>query len=118
MMCVQRMKIIHRDLKSANCLVDKHWSVKICDFGLSTIVMDSAVCNPTAVGTPEWTAPELLRNELVTDKCDVFSFGVIIWELATLKRPWEGVKPMEVSLLHPYSQILGLVVLGFSRFDS
>ncbi|KAH9557357.1 hypothetical protein CY35_07G081500 [Sphagnum magellanicum] len=97
MMCVQRMKIIHRDLKSANCLVDKHWSVKICDFGLSTIVMDSAVCNPTAVGTPEWTAPELLRNELVTDKCDVFSFGVIIWELATLKRPWEGVKPMEVA---------------------
>jgi serine/threonine protein kinase len=91
MMCVQRMKIVHRDLKSANCLVDKHYSVKICDFGLSRILSGSSYCDDTAVGTPEWTAPELLRNEPVTDKCDVFSLGVIMWELSTLRRPWEGV---------------------------
>lgn len=97
MMCVQRMKIVHRDLKSANCLVDKHWSVKICDFGLSRILSGSTYCDDTAVGTPEWTAPELLRNEPVTDKCDVFSLGVIMWELSTLRRPWEGVKPVDVS---------------------
>lgn len=96
MMCVQRMKIVHRDLKSANCLVDKHYSVKICDFGLSRILSGSSYCDDTAVGTPEWTAPELLRNEPVTDKCDVFSLGVIMWELSTLRRPWEGVKPTEV----------------------
>lgn len=93
---MERMKIVHRDLKSANCLVDKHWSVKIGDFGLSRIITGSGVCDQTAVGTPEWTAPELLRNEPVTDKCDVFSFGVIMWELSTLKRPWDGVKPMQV----------------------
>lgn len=97
MMSVQRMKIVHRDLKSANCLVDKHYSVKICDFGLSRIVKDDTVCDQTAVGTPEWTAPELLRNEPVTEKCDVFSLGVIMWELSTLKRPWDGIKPMQVS---------------------
>lgn len=96
MMCVQRMKIIHRDLKSANCLVDKHWCVKICDFGLSRIRTGDTYCDDTAVGTPEWTAPELLRNEPVTDKCDVFSLGVIMWELSTLRRPWEGVKPLDV----------------------
>lgn len=96
-MCVQRMKIIHRDLKSANCLVDKHWCVKICDFGLSRIRTGDTYCDDTAVGTPEWTAPELLRNEPVTDKCDVFSLGVIMWELSTLRRPWEGVKPLDVS---------------------
>ncbi|XP_024380362.1 probable serine/threonine-protein kinase SIS8 isoform X2 [Physcomitrium patens] len=96
MMCVQRMKIVHRDLKSANCLVDKHWCVKICDFGLSRILTGSTYCDDTAVGTPEWTAPELLRNEPVTDKCDVFSLGVIMWELSTLRRPWEGFKPMQV----------------------
>ncbi|XP_024387109.1 probable serine/threonine-protein kinase SIS8 isoform X2 [Physcomitrium patens] len=96
MLSVQRMKIVHRDLKSANCLVDKHWCVKICDFGLSRVLSGSTYCDETAGGTPEWTAPELLRNEPVTYKCDVFSLGVIMWELCTLRRPWEGVKPMQV----------------------
>lgn len=96
MMCIQRMKIVHRDLKSANCLVDKHSKVKICDFGLSRIMVNSPIKDFKAAGTPEWMAPELLRNEPFTEKCDVFSFGVIMWELCTLKRPWDGVKPMQV----------------------
>eukprot|EP00252_Welwitschia_mirabilis_P013493 TRINITY_DN2967_c0_g1_i2.p1 TRINITY_DN2967_c0_g1~~TRINITY_DN2967_c0_g1_i2.p1 ORF type:complete len:803 (+),score=144.44 TRINITY_DN2967_c0_g1_i2:233-2641(+) len=96
MMCIQRMNVVHRDLKSANCLVDKHWRVKICDFGLSRIMVDVPIKDLKAAGTPEWMAPELLRNEPFTDKCDIFSFGVIMWELTTLKRPWVGVKPMKV----------------------
>ncbi|KAH9331002.1 hypothetical protein KI387_003110, partial [Taxus chinensis] len=96
MMCIQRMNIVHRDLKSANCLVDKHWRVKICDFGLSRIMTNSPIKDLNAAGTPEWMAPELLRNEPFTEKCDVFSFGIIMWELCTLKRPWDGVKPMQV----------------------
>lgn len=96
MMCIQRMNIVHRDLKSANCLVDKHWKVKICDFGLSRIMTNSPIKDLNAAGTPEWMAPELLRNKPFTEKCDVFSFGVIMWELCTSKRPWDGVKPMQV----------------------
>lgn len=96
MMCIQRMKIVHRDLKSANCLVDKHSKVKICDFGLSRIMVNSPIKDFKAAGTPEWMAPELLRNEPFAEKCDVFSFGVIMWELCTLRRPWDGVKPMQV----------------------
>lgn len=112
-MSVQRMNIVHCDLKSANCLVDKHWSVKICDFGLSRLASGAQVPESTAVGTPEWMAPELLRNDPVTDKCDIFSLGVIMWELCTLKKPWEGVKPMEVSRTHeksPSSQFFKLPV--------
>ncbi|GJP48177.1 hypothetical protein CLOM_g7451 [Closterium sp. NIES-68] len=98
MLCVQRMSIVHRDLKSANCLVDKHWCVKICDFGLSRLAPDGHVVGRTAAGTPEWMAPELLRNEVCSFKCDVFSMGVIMWELVTLRRPWEDVKnPLEVA---------------------
>ncbi|CAI5993961.1 unnamed protein product [Closterium sp. NIES-64] len=98
MLCVQRMSIVHRDLKSANCLVDKHWCVKICDFGLSRLAPDGLVLGRTAAGTPEWMAPELLRNEPCSFKCDVFSMGVIMWELVTLRRPWEDVKnPLEVA---------------------
>uniref|UniRef100_A0A7N0TW33 non-specific serine/threonine protein kinase n=1 Tax=Kalanchoe fedtschenkoi TaxID=63787 RepID=A0A7N0TW33_KALFE len=50
----------------------------------------------SSAGTPEWMAPELIRNEPFTESCDVFSLGVIIWELCTLKRPWDGVPPVQV----------------------
>ncbi|XP_052206966.1 serine/threonine-protein kinase EDR1-like isoform X2 [Diospyros lotus] len=96
LMCIHRMKIVHRDLKSANCLVNKHWTVKICDFGLSRMMTDSPLSDSSSAGTPEWMAPELIRNEPFTEKCDIFSLGVIMWELCTLHRPWEGVPPERV----------------------
>ncbi|AQK97263.1 Protein kinase superfamily protein [Zea mays] len=95
-MCIHRIKIVHRDLKSANCLVNKHWTVKICDFGLSRLMIDSPMTDNSSAGTPEWMAPELIRNEPFTEKCDIFSLGVIMWELCTLSRPWEGISPVQV----------------------
>ncbi|CAN6893320.1 unnamed protein product [Brassica oleracea] len=44
---------------------------------------------------PEWMAPEVLRNEPSNEKCDLYSFGVILWELATLRSPWRGMNPMQ-----------------------
>ncbi|KAJ4976744.1 hypothetical protein NE237_001850 [Protea cynaroides] len=96
LMCLHRMKIVHRDLKSANCLLNKHWQAKICDFGLSRIMTEIPMRDSSAAGTPEWMAPELIRNEPFTEKCDVFSLGVIMWELFTLSRPWEGVPAVQV----------------------
>lgn len=97
-MTIHRMKVVHRDLKSANCLVNKHWTVKICDFGLSRVLTTRPIKDSSSAGTPEWMAPELIRNEPFTEKCDIFSFGVIIWELCTLNRPWEGIPSVQVSL--------------------
>ncbi|KAI3465842.1 hypothetical protein Pfo_022504 [Paulownia fortunei] len=96
LMCIHRMKIIHRDLKSANCLVNKHWTVKICDFGLSRIMTHTPMKDSSSAGTPEWMAPELIRNDPFTEKCDIFSLGVIMWELCTLNRPWDGIPPERV----------------------
>ncbi|XP_048430404.1 probable serine/threonine-protein kinase SIS8 isoform X6 [Pyrus x bretschneideri] len=96
LMCMHRMKIVHRDLKSANCLVNKHWTVKLCDFGLSRIMSETNMKDSSSAGTPEWMAPELIRNEPFTEKCDIFSLGVLMWELCTLNRPWEGVPPERV----------------------
>ncbi|KAF0897373.1 hypothetical protein E2562_036496, partial [Oryza meyeriana var. granulata] len=96
LMCMHRLKIVHRDLKSANCLVNKHWTVKLCDFGLSRVMSNSAMNDNSSAGTPEWMAPELIRNEPFTQKCDIFSLGVIMWELCTLSRPWEGVPSVQV----------------------
>ncbi|XP_028807674.1 probable serine/threonine-protein kinase SIS8 isoform X1 [Neltuma alba] len=96
LMCIHRMKIVHRDLKSANCLVNKHWTVKICDFGLSRIMTEPSIKDASSAGTPEWMAPELIRNEPFNEKCDIFSLGVLMWELCTLSRPWEGIPPERV----------------------
>ncbi|KAJ3686335.1 hypothetical protein LUZ61_015499 [Rhynchospora tenuis] len=96
LMCMHRMKIVHRDLKSANCLVNKHWTVKICDFGLSRAMTGAPMQDNSSAGTPEWMAPELIRNEPYNEKCDIFSMGVIMWELCTLKRPWDGQRPAQV----------------------
>ncbi|KAL3843986.1 hypothetical protein ACJIZ3_001389 [Penstemon smallii] len=88
--------IVHRDLKSPNLLVDNNWNVKVCDFGLSRLKHNTFLSSKSTAGTPEWMAPEVLRNEPSNEKCDVYSFGVILWELATLKLPWTGMNPMQV----------------------
>ncbi|KAM7277959.1 hypothetical protein ACFE04_005093 [Oxalis oulophora] len=86
--------IVHRDLKSPNLLVDQNWTV--CDFGLSRLKHNTFLSSKSTAGTPEWMAPEVLRNEPSNEKCDVYSFGVILWEIATLRLPWSGMNPMQV----------------------
>ncbi|XP_057850097.2 probable serine/threonine-protein kinase SIS8 [Cryptomeria japonica] len=88
--------IVHRDLKSPNLLVDKNWVVKVCDFGLSRMKHNTFLSSKSTAGTAEWMAPEVLRNEPSNEKCDVYSFGVILWELTTLQQPWGGMNPMQV----------------------
>ncbi|XP_047319996.1 serine/threonine-protein kinase EDR1-like [Impatiens glandulifera] len=88
--------VVHRDLKTPNLLVDNNWVVKVCDFGLSRIKHHTFLSSKSSAGTPEWMAPEVLRNEQSNEKSDVYSFGVILWELATLRVPWSGMNPMQV----------------------
>ncbi|KAL4020517.1 hypothetical protein IC575_019296 [Cucumis melo] len=88
--------IVHRDLKSPNLLVDKKYTVKVCDFGLSRLKAHTFLSSKSAAGTPEWMAPEVLRDEPSNEKSDVYSFGVILWELATLQQPWGNMNPPQV----------------------
>lgn len=88
--------IVHRDLKSPNLLVDKDFSVKICDFGMSRMKKNTFLSSKSNAGTPEWMAPEVLRNEESDEKCDVYSFGVILWELTTMSEPWSELNAMQV----------------------
>ncbi|KAH6806082.1 hypothetical protein C2S51_030913 [Perilla frutescens var. frutescens] len=88
--------VVHRDLKSPNLLVDRKYTVKVCDFGLSRLKANTFLSSKSAAGTPEWMAPEVLRDEPSNEKSDVYSFGVILWELATLQQPWGNLNPAQV----------------------
>lgn len=116
--------IIHRDLKPANLLVTKTLQVKICDFGLSVqkkiigVGTDDGSSPRTSSpgadgegedddtgvgdqlgGTAPYSAPEVLLGKELDTGCDVFSFGVIIWEMFSRRRPWHGVHVARISQL-------------------
>eukprot|EP00271_Cylindrocystis_brebissonii_P001072 TRINITY_DN11321_c0_g1_i2.p1 TRINITY_DN11321_c0_g1~~TRINITY_DN11321_c0_g1_i2.p1 ORF type:complete len:960 (-),score=191.25 TRINITY_DN11321_c0_g1_i2:934-3813(-) len=88
--------IVHRDLKSPNLLVDYNWTVKVGDFGLSKTKHATFLTAKSGKGTPQWMAPEVLRNEYSNEKADVYSFAIILWELAMEEPPWNGLNPMQV----------------------
>ncbi|KAG4928395.1 hypothetical protein JHK85_054881 [Glycine max] len=66
------------------------------DFGLSRLKANTFLSSKSAAGTPEWMAPEVLRDEPSNEKSDVYSFGVILWEIATLQQPWSNLNPPQV----------------------
>jgi len=78
--------IIHRDLKSSNILVDENWGVKVADFGFARIKAENTTM--TRCGTPCWTAPEILRGQAYDEKADIYSFGIVLWELVTRAHPY------------------------------
>lgn len=83
-------KIIHRDLKPQNLLVNNKWCCKVADFGISTV--SSHTTHMTCIGTPIYMAPEVLAKDKYSEKADVFSFGVLLVEIYTGKRPYTSEK--------------------------
>ncbi|KAM9306003.1 mitogen-activated protein kinase kinase kinase 13 [Gastrophryne carolinensis] len=83
-------KILHRDLKSPNVLVTHTDTVKISDFGTSKELSDKST-KMSFAGTVAWMAPEVIRNEPVSEKVDIWSFGVLMWELLTGEIPYKDV---------------------------
>lgn len=86
--------ILHRDLKSDNLLVDKDWNVKVADFGLTRFLDEKK--QMTQVGTPMWMAPEVIMGEQYTEKADVYSFGIIMWEILMRKEPYTDKETMQI----------------------
>jgi len=82
--------IVHRDLKPQNCLlVNEKGEVKLCDFGLARLKNTAFVETVSnTAGTPAYQAPEMLRDEPISEKVDLYGFGIMLWEMYTGKLPW------------------------------
>lgn len=89
---------IHRDLKTSNLLVDENMRVKICDFGLSTVKPQRHQMlkdQTTAKGTPLFMAPEVMMFREFNESSDVYSFGIVLWEILTRQEPFSQFRALD-----------------------
>ncbi len=96
--------VVHRDIKPSNILIDKHGEVLLTDFGIAKIVESSQSTQLTAagsiLGTPAYMAPEQAQGQEVDGRTDIYSLGVVLYELLTGRPPYEAETPYAIVLKH------------------
>jgi len=97
MSVAHRNNIVHRDIKPANVMLDQYGRAKILDFGLAKLQGATQLTREgTTMGTPHYMSPEQIRGQTVDYRSDIFSLGVLLYELLTGKLPFKGENPTAI----------------------
>eukprot|EP00897_Mesotaenium_endlicherianum_P010687 jgi/Mesen1/9647/ME000671S09012 len=96
MQYLHALAIIHRDLKSDNLLIARGNRIRIADFGVARIATPLEGMTPET-GTYRWMAPEVVRGGEYSNKVDVYSFGIVMWELFTRQIPFASMSPVQAA---------------------
>ncbi|KAK4263725.1 hypothetical protein QN277_029102 [Acacia crassicarpa] len=111
-------RIIHRDIKSSNILLDYNFDAQVSDFGLAKLTIDTVSHISTRVmGTFGYVAPEYASSGRLTEKSDVFSFGVVLLELITGRKPVDASQPMGDESLVEWARPLLSHAIDNEEFD-
>jgi serine/threonine protein kinase/tetratricopeptide (TPR) repeat protein len=93
--------VVHRDLKPQNIMVDEDGNARIMDFGIARSLQGKGITGPgVMIGTPEYMSPEQVEGKDVDQRSDIYSLGVILYEMTTGRVPFEGDTPFTVGVKH------------------
>ena len=95
-----RHGIVHRDIKPHNVLVDGEGRVKVTDFGIARAGTSQMTETGSIVGTAQYLSPEQARGGEIDPRSDLYSLGVVVYELLTGKTPFDGETPVEIAMKH------------------
>jgi serine/threonine protein kinase/tetratricopeptide (TPR) repeat protein len=98
-----RLGIVHRDLKPQNVMVDEDGTAKIMDFGIARLVRGKAITGAgVIIGTPQYMSPEQVEGQEADPRSDIYSLGIILYEMATGRVPFDGDQPLAVAHKQQY----------------
>ncbi|CAL9121988.1 unnamed protein product [Musa textilis] len=113
---VHSQGVIHRDLKPENILFDQDFCIKIVDFG---IACEEAYCDALTEdpGTYRWMAPEMIKHKPYGRKVDVYSFGLLLWEMVTGTIPYEDMTPIQAAFAVVNKVYFRIIIIFLSNND-
>ena len=105
--CAHRNNIIHRDIKPQNILVTENGDVKVTDFGIAKSSTASTITNTTTImGSAHYLSPEQAKGTFIDGRSDIYSLGIVLYEMLTGRLPFDGESPVTIALKHIQEEAL------------
>lgn len=106
LLLAHKSNLIHRDIKPQNILVTKEGEVKVTDFGIAKSLSTDITKTLNIMGTAQYISPEQARGEILDHRTDIYSMGIVLYEMLTADVPFRGGTSIDISLKHIYEKPL------------